>query len=114
MVLRVILAEPSWHRLCDTAAVEIHRMSGTPAKHAAPKARAIINWEFARGQERMSCRIDRGSDTAGVFAVALVPYRHLQRATVETFEAAAAAFGRHATLATDLRNSGWKLVGYTS
>ena len=75
----------------------------------------VLRWEFVRGEERMSCEVDRSADGQdGVFAVIRLPYQRLQRATVEVFQSATAAFRRHAALASDLRANGWKLVGYTS
>ena len=75
----------------------------------------VLRWEFVRGEERMSCEVDRSADGQdGVFAVIGLPYQRLQRATVEVFESATAALRRHAALASDLRANGWKLVAYTS
>ena len=76
----------------------------------------VIRWEFMRGDERMTCQVDRAADgrEAGVFAVIGLPYERLQKATVEVFQSAVAALRRHAALAADLRATGWKLVAYTS
>ena len=74
----------------------------------------VLRWEFVRGEERMSCEVDRSADQDGLFAVIGLPYQRLQRATVEVFQSATAAFRRHAALASDLRANGWKLVAYTS
>ena len=69
-----------------------------------------------RGSERLSCEVDRelSNDRGGRFAVISLPYQRLQRGTIEFFENATAAFRRHAMLAADLRETGWKLVSYTS
>jgi hypothetical protein len=72
----------------------------------------VLCWEFTRGDERISCQIARDPRT-GTFGVALVTLKDLRRASVDTFHAAAAAFRRHATLASDLRGAGWKLAAYT-
>lgn len=76
----------------------------------------VIRWEFMRGNERMTCQVDRAVDgrNAGTFAVIGLPYERLQRATVELFQSATAALRRHAALAAHLRATGWKLVAYTS
>jgi hypothetical protein len=63
--------------------------------------------------KRLICRVDTDPES-GAFGVALVPFRSGQRSWRETFRAAAAAFGRHAVLASHLRASGWKLTAYTS
>ena len=63
----------------------------------------------------MTCEVDRSADGQdGLFAVIGLPYQRLQRATVEVFQSATAAFRRHAALAADLRANGWKLVAYTN
>jgi hypothetical protein len=83
----------------------------TRRQNSRPRiVRTLVRWEFTRGQERLSCEVDRelSKDTGGL------PYQKLQRGTIEFFENATAAFRRHAMLASDLRESGWKLVSYTS
>ena len=73
----------------------------------------VLRWEFVRGEERMTCEVDRSTDGQdGLFAVIGLPYQRLQRATIEVFQSATAAFRRHAALAADLRANGWKLVGW--
>lgn len=42
-----------------------------------------------------------------------MPYRDLRQVSIETFQHAADALGRHASLASSLRTNGWKLVSYT-
>lgn len=71
----------------------------------------VVHWEFARGRHRLSCQIKR---RGGAFQVAVVPYRQVQQASIETFQAAVAALARHAMLASRLRSRGWKLVSYTT
>ena len=84
------------------------------AKSRNGRTLTVIRWEFVRGEERMSCEVDRSADQDGLFAVIGLPYQRLQRATVEVFQSATAALRRHAALASDLRANGWKLVAYTS
>ena len=75
----------------------------------------LLRWEFVRGNERMTCEVDRSADgQEGLFAVIGLPYQRLQRASVEVFQSATAALRRHAALAADLRANGWKLVAYTN
>jgi hypothetical protein len=73
----------------------------------------MLRWEFTRGHERVRCQVDHDPRT-GAFAVALVMCRDLRRASAETFQAASAALRHHARIASELRDSGWKLSGYTS
>jgi hypothetical protein len=76
-----------------------------------PPPSTVVNWEFTRGHDRLSCQIQRNS---GSFSVVVMPYRSLPRTTTEMFQKAAAALCRHAALVSDLRASGWKLVSYTA
>jgi hypothetical protein len=74
----------------------------------------IIRWEFSRGHERVSCQVDSNERGAGAaFDVALVPSRRRRHQDSETFDSVAPALRRHAMLASSLRDSGWRLVGYT-
>ena len=74
-----------------------------------PNLMTVLRWEVTRGQERVSCQIDQDHRT-GTFAV--VTFKDLQRVSLETFQAVASAFRRHARLVSDLRGSGWKLSEY--
>ena len=75
----------------------------------------IIRWEFTRGNQRISCQVDRQAErgTGAAFAVALVPSSIRRDPSRETFESVAPALQRHAMLASALRSTGWKLVAYT-
>jgi len=72
----------------------------------------LVRWELARGSERVVCRIDR-DQSRGLFSVIVQPYRSLQRASIERFNAAAEALRRHAMLAGGLRDQGWSVAAYT-
>ena len=76
------------------------------------KTLTLVRWELARGSERVVCRIDRDL-TRGIFSVIVLPYRSLQRASIERFNAAASALRRHAMLAAGLRDQGWSVAAYT-
>lgn len=73
----------------------------------------MVRWELMRGRDRVTCQVDREPGT-GRFAFAIVPHRRLQWTSIETYKAVAAALGRHASVVSQLRASGWKLVAYTS
>jgi hypothetical protein len=93
--------------------VTVNRSSvlGAPALASSPTS-TLIRWEFARRGQRLICQVDRDPGS-GAFAVAVLPFRSAQHMLHERFSAVAAAFGRHAKLATHLRASGWKLTAYT-
>lgn len=86
------------------------------ARLQSGKTLTVIRWEFIRGDERISCQVDRGAmgHDSDTFAVIERPHQRLKRATVEVFQSATAALRRHAAIAADLRAMGWKLVAYTS
>lgn len=76
------------------------------------KTLTLVRWELARGSERVICRIERDV-TRGMFSVIVEPYKSLQRASVERFNAAAGALRRHAMVAAGLRDQGWSMAAYT-
>jgi hypothetical protein len=78
----------------------------------SPGTSIVVHWEFTRGRERLCCQVARDGQS-GAFAVMVIVYRDLHRASVETFQAAAPALRRHAMLAANLRASGWTLAAYT-
>jgi len=92
---------------------KVNDMAAKRQGHMSP----IIRWEFTRGNQRISCQVDRQTErgTGAAFAVALVPFPQAPRPSSQTFdfEAVAPALQRHAMLADALRSTGWKLVAYT-
>ena len=82
-------------------------------KQTPSRTSTMVRWEFMRGHDRVTCQVDREPGT-GQFAVAIVPHRRLQWASIETYRAVFAALRRHAAVVSQLRASGWKLVAYTS
>ena len=83
--------------------------NNVPRKRTAP----VLRWEFLRGQDRLSCLVDRHRGS-GLFGVGLVSTRGSRRGLLETFQALSGALTRHATLAAILRANGWKLAAYTA
>jgi hypothetical protein len=85
------------------------------AKPGARRLRTLVRWEFERGTQRLCCQVDRqmNADDSATFSVIHFPYRYLSLASSELFDHAASALRRHAALARDLRDAGWRLVSYT-
>jgi hypothetical protein len=81
------------------------------APQSQVEAGSLVNWEFTRGADRLSCRVDR-DPASGAFAVAVIT--GLRRVSVESYHAVAGALGHHAALASALRASGWKVAAYTA
>lgn len=76
-----------------------------------PASSALLRWEFVRGRDRLVCQMAREADC--YFSVAVMPLG-LGRAAAQLFQTATTAIRYHATLASGLRDAGWKLVGYTN
>ena len=78
-------------------------------------SRRLLRWTFRRGNELLTCVIDRVRGGCG-YQLAIVPERSSRRAgaTIETFCSAFEVLLRHAAVARELRELGWTLVAYTN
>ena len=76
---------------------------------ATPDSRRLLRWVLYRGEEAITCQIDR---TFGSYAVSVIPHRDLTAAAVETYDASIPAFQRHAAIVSELRQTGWKMAAY--
>jgi len=68
---------------------------------------SLLRWVFRQGGRYLSCSLIASDDG---YDVCVVPYWNLDASTIQVFEDAAAAFGRHAQIAMALRGNGWALV----
>jgi hypothetical protein len=71
----------------------------------------LLRWEFVRGHQRLLCQMAREADCH--FSVAVLPLGQFGKAAGALFQTATTALRYHAALASGLRETGWKLVGYT-
>jgi hypothetical protein len=72
----------------------------------------LLSWVFQRGDQLLTCEIDhRPHDET--FVLSFVPHWDVRATAVEKFEKSTSAFRRHATIATQLRSSGWTVAEYT-
>jgi hypothetical protein len=80
----------------------------------ADLSRRLLRWTFRRGNDLLTCVIDRARNGYG-YQLAIVPERSSRaaRTTIETFRSAFEVLLRHAAIATELRELGWTLVAYT-
>ena len=78
-------------------------------------SRRLLRWTFRRGNELLTCVIDRARSGYG-YQLAIVPQRssHHARTSIETFRSAFDVLLRHAAIANELRELGWTLVAYTN
>ena len=51
---------------------------------------------------------------ASSYEVATVPLWNVERTAVETFASPSEALRRHAAIAADLRDAGWRVAAYTA
>jgi hypothetical protein len=80
-----------------------HHNSATPP---------FIRWEFERDHRHLMCAI-HAMPAASLYEVATVPLWDVGRTAVETFNSPSAALQRHASIAADLRSTGWTVAAYT-
>ena len=74
-------------------------------------SRNVLRWTFRRGSNFIACELVRLNNRQ--YSLALVPLFDRGQGASETFESGLAAFHRHATIASTLRESGWKVVAYS-
>jgi hypothetical protein len=72
---------------------------------------SLLKWRFSRTHQQVMCAIRAASTNS--WEVVTIPLWDVKRAAVETFSTVREAIERHATIAADLRDAGWKLSAYT-
>jgi len=72
----------------------------------------LLRWVFRRGNRLLTCQLDRDGRQAA-YMLSVVPHWDVRQAAVETFDAGASAFRRHAAIVGGLRSQGWTLASYT-
>ena len=80
-------------------------------RNTVPHSRHVLRWIFRRGNHFIACELTRVNATK--YLLALVPLPDRTQGASETFHSGLAAFHRHASVASSLRESGWKVVAYT-
>jgi len=73
----------------------------------------LVRWDFARNRQHVMCSVQRRTSDA-FYEVAIVPLWNIGCAAVETFTTARAALRRHAAIAAELRDAGWRVAAYSS
>jgi hypothetical protein len=74
---------------------------------------AFIRWDFARNHQHVMCTI-QGRPAESLYELAIVPLWDIGRAAIETFNTATEALRRHAAIAAELRDAGWKVAAYSA
>ena len=73
----------------------------------------VLRWIFRRGNHVMTCQLSRSSNRHR-YVLALVPHWDGSHGDNETFDSGLEALQRHASIASSLRESGWKVVSYAA
>ena len=81
-------------------------------KRTQPASHRLVRWIFQRGNELLTCGVDRESGRSS-YTVSLVPNSKVDGAIVEIFESGIVALQRHARIAALLRERGWTLIAYS-
>ena len=81
------------------------------SSHRQPKR--LLRWVFQRGNNRITCRVDQRLEDR-TFTLTLLPHSRTGIGVAETFNSVWSAFQRHATIASELRRTGWTLAAYTA
>jgi len=73
----------------------------------------LIRWDFARNRQHLMCTVQR-RPADSFYDVAIVPLWNIGSAAIETFTTATGALRRHATIASELRDAGWRIAAYSA
>ena len=80
-------------------------------KTTSTTSRNVLRWIFRKDKHFIACELVRLNNQQ--YSLALVPMFDRGQGASETFQSGLEAFHRHATIASSLRESGWKVVSYT-
>jgi hypothetical protein len=73
----------------------------------------VVRWDFARNHRHVVCTI-LARPAESFYEVAIVPLWDIGRSAVETLTTARAALARHAAIAAELRDAGWRVAAYST
>jgi hypothetical protein len=72
----------------------------------------VLQWCFSRGSDVITCAVEvRLGDLA--YNVLTIPHWDPLAGVIERFAGPAAALQRHAAIARELRDGGWRVAAYT-
>ena len=84
-------------------AIERHNLLGAP----------VVRWDCARDHQHVVCTI-LARPAESFYEVAIVPLWDIGRSAVESFTTVRAALARHAAIAAELRDAGWRVAAYST
>jgi hypothetical protein len=79
----------------------------------ASSSSPLVRWDFARDRQHVMCTVQRRRSDS-FYEVAIVPLWNIGCAAIETFTTATAALRRHAMIAAELRDAGWRVAAYST
>ena len=68
----------------------------------------ILRWVFLRGRKALTCEVRMHNQRS--HDVCVVPHWNVKASIVERFERPASAMRRHAEIAMEFRQAGWRVV----
>jgi hypothetical protein len=89
-----------------------HLLNSAGMKKTSSRSHNVLRWIFRRGNHFMTCQLTRLSNRSR-YVLALVPHWDASQGDSESFDSGLAALQRHASIASSLRESGWKVVAYS-
>ena len=72
---------------------------------------AMLRWQFRLRNRLVTCGVSRSG--ARGYSVMTVPHHNVKQATIEIYKDLMTALRRHASIASELRASGWSIASYT-
>lgn len=73
---------------------------------------AMLRWQFRLRDRLVTCGVSRSG--ARGYSVVTVPHQNVKQATIEIYKDLMTALRRHASIASELRASGWSIASYTT
>lgn len=73
---------------------------------------SLLRWTFQQGQRWLTCSLLLND--SGGYDVCVMPHWNFELSTIEPYNSAGDAFGRHAQIAMSLRGNGWTLVDHAA
>lgn len=76
----------------------------------ADRSHSLLRWTFHQGHRSLTCSLTANERDG--YDVCVMPHWNFALSTIEPYDHAADAFGRHAQIAMALRGNGWTLVDH--
>jgi len=78
----------------------------------AERPNAMLRWQFQLQNRLVTCGVSHSG--ARGYSVVTVPHHNVKQATIEIYQDLISALRRHASIAAQLRASGWSIASYTT